>query len=229
MNKITLIFKGFTAVIEDELDAGELFGRTFGMRDMITFQGKTIAEASKSFEESVDLYLSCCLEEKRQPSRSYLGHLRVEIAPDLHRKLAILAEARGQSIRELISCSPKSVVEGPAQVSFPEPTRQEVKAKLQAGRPKTKPASNRRGATRHVGVRGAFPRAKTDGSSREKILSLNRLPRKPSLIHFSVVRYSSRSATCCAVRSRSRSSGMSERDWGTMCSTSPPGIRTVLP
>jgi predicted HicB family RNase H-like nuclease len=139
-------YKGYSAVLEVDLDAGELFGRTVGMRDVITFQGKTIDDARRSFEESIDFYLACCQEEKRRPDRPYSGRFNVRIAPEVHRRLAILAESRGQSLNELVSAA-LSIAAGevPTEAKVPEPTWQEVKAKLEAGRSKTK---TRRGAVR---------------------------------------------------------------------------------
>jgi predicted HicB family RNase H-like nuclease len=151
----TLTYKGYTGILEVDLDAGELFGRTVGMRDLITFQGRTVEEARRSFEESVDFYLSCCEEEDKQPDRPYSGRFNVRITPELHRKLAILAESRGQSLNELVSATLTIAAgEAPTQVKIPETTWQEVKAKLEAARPEAKPSHNgrrERGSSESVG------------------------------------------------------------------------------
>jgi predicted HicB family RNase H-like nuclease len=146
MKRSYLEYKGYTARIEVDLDAGELFGRTVGMRDVITFQGKTIDEARRPFEESIDFYLACCQKEKLQPDRPYSGRFNVRIAPEVHRRLAILAESRGQSLNELVSAA-LSIAAGevPAKAKASEPTWQEVKGTLEAGRGKTK---RPRGVTR---------------------------------------------------------------------------------
>jgi predicted HicB family RNase H-like nuclease len=145
MTMACLAYKGFTGVVEVDLDAGELFGRTVGMCDLITFHGKTVEEARRSFEESVNFYLSCCEEEDKQPDRPYLGRFNVRITPELHRKLAILAESRGQSLNELVSATlALAAGEAPTQVKIPELSWQEVKAKLEAARPEAKPSHNGR-------------------------------------------------------------------------------------
>jgi predicted HicB family RNase H-like nuclease len=140
----TLIYKGYTGVLEVDLEAGELFGRTVGLRDIITFQGRTIEEARKSFEESVDFYLACCQEEGKEPDRPYSGRFNVRISPEVHRRLATLADFRGQSLNEVVSAA-LSIAAGevPTQAKIPEPNWQEVKARLEATRPKAKPAGNR--------------------------------------------------------------------------------------
>jgi predicted HicB family RNase H-like nuclease len=133
-----LSYKGYSAVLEVDLEAAELFGRTVGMRDIITFQGKTVEDARTSFQESIDFYLACCREEKKQPDRPYSGRFNVRIDPEVHRRLAILAESRGQSLNELVSAT-LSIAAGevPAQNKAAEPTWQEVKAKLETARKKT--------------------------------------------------------------------------------------------
>jgi predicted HicB family RNase H-like nuclease len=154
----TLTYKGHTGVLEVELEAGELFGPTLGMRDVITFQGKTVKEASKSFDESVDFYLSCCQEERKDPDRPYAGRFNVRIAPEVHRKLSILAETRGQSLNEAVGeALAIAVGEIPARAKAPEPTWQEVKVELEKRRPKERMSQS--------GMRRSTP-AKSSGGHR---------------------------------------------------------------
>jgi len=146
----TLTYRNYTGVLEVDLDAGELFGRTLGMRDVITFQGKTVEQARKSFEESVDFYLSCCEEEGTQPDRPYSGRFNVRIAPEVHRRLVILAESRGQSLNEVVGAALAVAVRNMTpQGKAPDPIWQEVKAKLEAARPKERSSQN---STRRSGT-----------------------------------------------------------------------------
>ena len=57
-----MTYKGYTGSIEVDTEAEILFGRVFGLRDVITFQGETVAEARKAFQDSVDDYLAFCAE-----------------------------------------------------------------------------------------------------------------------------------------------------------------------
>ncbi|MFI5460018.1 MAG: type II toxin-antitoxin system HicB family antitoxin [Isosphaerales bacterium] len=139
----TLTYKGYTGVLEVDLDAGELFGRTLGMRDVITFQGKTVEEARESFEESVDFYLSCCEQEGTQPDRPYSGRFNIRITPEVHRRLVVLAESRGQSLNEVVGAAlAVAVRRTTTRIEAPDPTWQEVKAKLEAARPKERLSQN---------------------------------------------------------------------------------------
>jgi predicted HicB family RNase H-like nuclease len=153
-----MTYKGYSGVIEVDLDAGELFGQTVGMRDIITFQGTTVDEARKSFEESVDFYLSCCEKENKPPDRPYSGRFNVRISPEVHRRLAILAESRGQSLNELVSAAlAVAAGDSPTEAKVPEPTWQEVKARLEAGRPQPKPLpkGKRRSSPAHPSKRSS--------------------------------------------------------------------------
>jgi predicted HicB family RNase H-like nuclease len=53
-------YKGYTAVIEVDIEAGILFGRVLDLNDVITFKGKTVDEAQEEFYKSVDDYLAFC-------------------------------------------------------------------------------------------------------------------------------------------------------------------------
>ena len=60
-------YKGYhgEAVFDDE--AGIFHGEVIGTRDVITFQGKSAAETESAFRDSIDEYLSFCVERGRPP------------------------------------------------------------------------------------------------------------------------------------------------------------------
>jgi len=91
-------YKGYTGVFEVYAEEGIIFGRVVGLRDVITFQGETVAEARKAFEDSVDDYLEFCAERGEPPEKPYSGHFVVRIAPEMHRHAAQAAEASHQSL-----------------------------------------------------------------------------------------------------------------------------------
>jgi predicted HicB family RNase H-like nuclease len=134
-----LMYRGYTAVLGVDLDAGELFGRTLGTRDIITFQGKTVEEARKSFKESIDFYLACCEEEGKEPDRPYSGRFNVRIAPELHRRLVIRAQSCGQSLNEVVSATlAAGLGDASAEAKAHTPTWREAKSALEDRKPKVK-------------------------------------------------------------------------------------------
>jgi predicted HicB family RNase H-like nuclease len=95
-------YKGYLAKTEIDTESGLIFGEVIGPRDMITFQGKSVAEAVRAFQESVELYLQTCAEQGLEPERPYSGSIVVRTKPRVHRALVALAKARGQSLNELV-------------------------------------------------------------------------------------------------------------------------------
>jgi len=66
-------FKGYTGVVELDEESGILFGRVIGLRDVITFQGTSVAEVIQAFHDSVDDYLEFCATRGESPEKPYSG------------------------------------------------------------------------------------------------------------------------------------------------------------
>lgn len=62
-----MTYKGYTGSIEADPEAGILFGRVLDINDVVTFKGKTVEEARKEFQNSVDDYLTFCEELGEEP------------------------------------------------------------------------------------------------------------------------------------------------------------------
>jgi len=55
-----LKYKGYTGTVEYGV-VGKIFtGEVIGLRDVVTFQGRTPEELEESFRASVDFYLELC-------------------------------------------------------------------------------------------------------------------------------------------------------------------------
>jgi predicted HicB family RNase H-like nuclease len=52
-----LIYKGYMGHVEFDDEADIFHGEVINTRDVITFQGKTVAEIKKAFHESINGYL----------------------------------------------------------------------------------------------------------------------------------------------------------------------------
>ncbi len=64
-----LIYKDYTGIVEYDV-AGKVFtGEVIGLRDVITFQGRTPEELEESFRASVDFYLELCQRDGVSPPR----------------------------------------------------------------------------------------------------------------------------------------------------------------
>ncbi|WP_346297088.1 type II toxin-antitoxin system HicB family antitoxin [Rhodopseudomonas sp. P1] len=58
-----MTYKGYTATVEYDPDAGIFHGEVAGTRDVITFQGKSVAELKKALAGSIEDYLAFCKED----------------------------------------------------------------------------------------------------------------------------------------------------------------------
>ena len=91
-------YKGYAAKVEFDDEAEIFHGEVIGIKDVVTFQGKTAKELKKVFRESVDDYLSFCKERGEAPNKPFTGKFVVRISPELHRKIYLSAKLSNESI-----------------------------------------------------------------------------------------------------------------------------------
>jgi predicted HicB family RNase H-like nuclease len=91
-------YKGYTAEVAIDDEADILFGRVIDVKDVITFQGITVAKARQAFHDSVDDYLEFCAELGEEPDKPFSGKLPFRTTPKHHRDIAIAARMAGKSI-----------------------------------------------------------------------------------------------------------------------------------
>ncbi len=98
-----MVYKGYEAVVEFDEKAKLFHGEVINTRDVITFQGTTVAELDKAFQDSVDDYLDFCAKRGEQPEKPFSGNLVLRIPPELHRVLAIAAKREGKSLNAYVT------------------------------------------------------------------------------------------------------------------------------
>ncbi len=129
-------YKGYTGVVEFDEESGVLFGRVIGLRDLITFEGDSVAEVTRAFHDSVDVYLELCAERGESPERPFSGNFVLRIDPQLHRAISHAAEERGVSLNALVEDQlrtafvPPEGLRRPAAVSAATDRRRAVAAKV---------------------------------------------------------------------------------------------------
>ncbi|RPJ23082.1 MAG: type II toxin-antitoxin system HicB family antitoxin [Desulfobacteraceae bacterium] len=96
-------YKGYTGYVEFDDEAGVFHGEVLDLRDVVTFQGKTVEEIKKAFRESIDEYLEFCKERNEKPDKPFSGRLMVRLPPLLHRKVFISARREGKSLNQWIA------------------------------------------------------------------------------------------------------------------------------
>jgi predicted HicB family RNase H-like nuclease len=95
-------YNNFIGSVHFSTDDEIFYGKIEGINDLVTFEGSTVRELKKAFEDAVDDYLSICEEVKKDPFKSFKGSFNVRINPELHKKAFQLATIEGVSLNALI-------------------------------------------------------------------------------------------------------------------------------
>ncbi len=82
---------------DTDMFRGEILGLTGGA----DFYGKNPKELRAEFRKSLAVFLAVCMEKGIEPRRSFSGKFNLRIPPELHEKLALVAQAEGKSINAL--------------------------------------------------------------------------------------------------------------------------------
>ena len=95
--------RGYTGKVEFEDEASLFHGEVIDLRDVVTFQGRSVEELEEAFRDSVDDYLEFCELRGEEPDRPFSGRLMLRVSPQLHRQAYIRARQEGKSLNQWIS------------------------------------------------------------------------------------------------------------------------------
>ncbi|MBS4170023.1 Uncharacterized protein NEOC95_000742 [Neochlamydia sp. AcF95] len=87
-SKTMMKYKGYTGHVVYDDEAKIFHGDVLGIRDFITFQGKTVDELEQAFKDSVQDYLTFCAKRKEEPAKPFSGEFNLRLSPELHAKLS---------------------------------------------------------------------------------------------------------------------------------------------
>ncbi len=100
--KNVLHYKGFLGSVyyspEDECFHGALEG----IDDLVSFDGRSVSELKKGFQEAVEDYIELCRTAGKKPQKSYMGSFNIRITPDLHRRAVRKSVSEGISLNSLV-------------------------------------------------------------------------------------------------------------------------------
>jgi predicted HicB family RNase H-like nuclease len=94
---------GYVGQVQFDSDADIFYGEIIGIRDVITFQGRTVDEIKQAMIDSVEDYLDMCRKHDKEPEKPFSGKLIVRLESELHRKVACAALKEGKSINKWIA------------------------------------------------------------------------------------------------------------------------------
>lgn len=96
-------YKGYLGKVEFDENAELFHGEVINTRDVITFQGTSVAELQAAFRDSVDDYLAYCKQRGETPDKPFSGQFVTRISPDLHRRVNAAAALSGKSLNAWVA------------------------------------------------------------------------------------------------------------------------------
>lgn len=91
-------FGEYTALISYDADIELFRGEFLSLNGGADFYAKDIQGLQEEGQKSLDTYLQLCEEKGIEPKKHYSGELNLKISPELHEKIAILANTRHKSL-----------------------------------------------------------------------------------------------------------------------------------
>lgn len=96
-------YKGYIGHVEYDDEAKIFHGEVVGLKDIITFQGKSVEELEQAFKDSINDYLRWCKKRGEKPEKTFSGTFNLRIPPELHAKLALHAKTLGLSLNSYVT------------------------------------------------------------------------------------------------------------------------------
>ena len=98
-----LAYKNYNGTVEYSKEDGCLFGKVTGIKSLLSYEGDSVRELEKDFQNVIDEYLRDCEEKGIEPEQPYKGTFNVRISPELHRIVAVYAMEHGKSLNAVVA------------------------------------------------------------------------------------------------------------------------------
>lgn len=102
MNNDLLEHRGYFGSVQYSAEDDCLYGKVEFIDDLVLYDGDSAPAIRTAFQEAVDSYLLTCAERGVDPNTTWKGTFNVRVGTDLHRRAAIAARRRQQSLNDLI-------------------------------------------------------------------------------------------------------------------------------
>jgi predicted HicB family RNase H-like nuclease len=99
----TMTCQGYIARVECDPRDEIFVGRVLGIQDRITFRGAAVGSLRRAFRVAIDHYLADCAARGRSPQKPYSGKILLRVAPEVHARAAMTAEAQGKSLNQWVA------------------------------------------------------------------------------------------------------------------------------
>ncbi|MDA3951501.1 MAG: type II toxin-antitoxin system HicB family antitoxin [Spirochaeta sp.] len=95
-------YKDFLGSVHYSAADERFVGRIAEIDDLVTFEGSSVAELQRAFEEAVEDYIELCAAAGKPAGRSFKGTFNVRITPELHRNVFRCAVEDGISLNQFV-------------------------------------------------------------------------------------------------------------------------------
>jgi predicted HicB family RNase H-like nuclease len=108
----TMTYKGYAARVEYSEEDGCFVGHLVGIRSIVGFDGRSVAELRKHFRIAVDHYLEASAKLGQAPEKPFSGRMMLRMPPSLHARASAAAEVQGMSLNQWAAKAIERAVEG---------------------------------------------------------------------------------------------------------------------
>ncbi len=101
--KNVLEYKNYIGSVNYCSEDSVFYGKMEGINDVVLFEGESVSELKKGFEDAVTDYLETCKEIGKEPNKIYKGVFNVRISKKVHKEISIIALKKGIKLNELVN------------------------------------------------------------------------------------------------------------------------------
>ena len=101
MNRL-LSIKGFTAAVQYDPEIKLFRGEFLGLRGGADFYAPDEEALHREGECSLQVFLKMCAQDGAEPRRDFTGRIALDVSPNLHERLSVLAEASGKELQDWV-------------------------------------------------------------------------------------------------------------------------------
>lgn len=98
-----LQYKGYTGSVDFSEEDNCLFGKVIGIRALLSYEGESVADLKKDFQNCIDEYLELCADKSIDPEKPYKGSFNVRVTPEIHRDAALCAAELGMTLNGFVT------------------------------------------------------------------------------------------------------------------------------
>lgn len=114
--KDTLEYNGYTSTVTYSTDDDVLYGKIFGINDLVTFEAESVKELKMAFQKAVNDYVETCKEVGKEPEKVFKGVFNVRIPRELHRDAAVIAVRNNVTLNDFVKTAIRYAVNHPNEV-----------------------------------------------------------------------------------------------------------------